>query len=296
MPQTRRDDTTVVRPSGVVPLLVALARPLFAFHMEMYRRDLASAVFPRDERSSAIGGPDPERIAFIGSIAVAGMGVLSHGMTTSSQVATRVARARGRGLSWSELSSPVLTARTAATVPTLSAAGAGAAVIFLGIADVLSATSPRAWERDLRILVERVREEAGPDCAVVFAAIPPLARFRPIPPTACRLIAAQVDRLNTVTERLARELVGVDHVGFPAEAIDSLTVHGLFSWSTLHRTWAEIVAPRVHAALDGVDARRVGVELDERADAPVVAPPSPAIAPGIVVSGSPEGSSSPVVA
>jgi hypothetical protein len=295
MPQNRRDDRTVVRPSGVVPLLVALARPLFAFHMEMYRRDLASAVFPRDERSSAIGGPDPERIAFIGSIAVAGMGVLSHGMTTSSQVASRVARARGRGLSWSELSSPVLTARTAATMPSLSAAGAGAAVIFLGIADVLSATSPRAWERDLRVIVERVREEAGPDCAVVFAAIPPMARFRPIPPAACRLIAAQVDRLNAVTERLARELVGVDHVEFPAEALDSLTVHGLFSWSTLHRTWAEIVAPRVHAALDGVDARRIAVELDGLAEAPIVAPRPTVLAPGIVVSGSTEGSAGRVV-
>ncbi|MBD8704698.1 GDSL-type esterase/lipase family protein [Frigoribacterium sp. CFBP 13712] len=256
MPQPHPDRTVATRFSGPMAVLVTLGRPLLAFHLEMYRRDLASAVFPRDERSPAITGPSPERIAFIGSIAVAGMGVLSHGMTTSSQVASRVAHSRGRGLTWSELTSPVLTARTAVTMSSLSAEGASAAVVFLGIADVLSATSPSAWERDLRLLVGRIRQEAGEECAVVFAAIPPMAQFRPIPPLASRLITGQVDRLNAVTERLSRELIGVDHVDFPLAALADMTVRDLFSWSTLHRRWAEIVAPRVHAALIGVDARR----------------------------------------
>nr|BFF16161.1 hypothetical protein GCM10025699_74640 [Microbacterium flavescens] len=73
--------------------------------MEMYRREVSASIFPRDERCAPIAGPNPERIAFIGSVAVSGLGVLSHGMTTSSQTARRVARARGRGLSWSELTS-----------------------------------------------------------------------------------------------------------------------------------------------------------------------------------------------
>lgn len=272
MAPIRRDDT-VVRSARLPALLLAAGRPLFAFHMEMYRREVSASIFPRDERCAPIAGPNPERIAFIGSVAVSGLGVLSHGMTTSSQTARRVARARGRGLSWSELTSPVLTARTAATMPTLLAEGASAAVVFLGIADVLSVTSADAWERDLRLLIAKVRDEAGEGCAVVFAAIPPMGDFRSIPPVAKRLIAAQIDRLNAVTERLARDLVGVDHVPFPTWELDGMFVQDLFSWSTMHRKWAEAVAPRVHAALDGVDARRVADERDVPAVVAVASTP-----------------------
>jgi len=239
-------------------LLLAAAQPLFRFHLEVYRREMASSIFPRDERSPLIAGPRPERLAFIGSVAVAGLGVLSHGMTTSSQTARRVAESRRRGLSWSELTSPVLTAHTAVTMPSLTAQGADAVVVLLGIADVLGVTSPASWEASLRLLVSRVREEAGPDVAVVVAELPPMADFRPIPPLAKRLITAQIARLDAATRRVAATEDGVTAVPFPAWDLDGLFVQDLFSWATMHRKWAEGLAPSVAAALADVERRRSG--------------------------------------
>lgn len=242
--------------SVVVGGLLAAARPLLGIHFEIYRREMSTSIFPRDECTSRVEGPRPESLAFVGSVAVAGLGVLSHGMTTSSQTAQRVAANRRRGMGWTEVSSPVLTAETASTLPALAAPGTDVAVLLLGIADVLTVTSPASWERSLRKLIERARREAGHDCAVVVAELPPMADFRPIPPLARRLITAQIARLDAVVRRLAREIDGVTAVPFPAWDLDGLFVQDLFSWASMHRTWAEALAPHVSFALDSVEARR----------------------------------------
>ena len=252
-------------PAPLAALLVAAARPLFRVHLELYRREMASSIFPRDERAPLIAGPRPERLAFIGSVAVSGLGVLSHGMTTSSQTAARVADRRGRGLSWSELTSPVLTMHTAATMPSLTTEGADVVVVLLGIADVLAATSAASWEADLRLLVERVREEAGPEVGVVVAELPPMAEFRPIPPVARRVITAQIARLDAASRRVAADDDAVTVVPFPSWSLDGLYVQELFSWASMHRKWAEALAPRVVAALEAVDDRRSAPRRRHRA-------------------------------
>ena len=252
-------------PAPLAALLVAAARPLFRVHLELYRREMASSIFPRDERAPLIAGPRPERLAFIGSVAVSGLGVLSHGMTTSSQTAARVADRRGRGLSWSELTSPVLTMHTAATMPSLTTEGADVVVVLLGIADVLAATSATSWEADLRLLVDRVREEAGPEVGVVVAELPPMAEFRPIPPVARRLITAQIARLDAASRRVAADDDAVTVVPFPSWSLDGLYVQELFSWASMHRKWAEALAPGVVAALEAVDDRRAAPTRRHRA-------------------------------
>jgi hypothetical protein len=268
-PRTRRRGAR----RAVGTLLLGAARPLLRVHLELYRREMASSIFPRDERSPLIAGPRPERLAFIGSVAVSGLGVLSHGMTTSSQTAARVADRRGRGLSWSELTSPVLTMHTAATMPSLTTEGADVVVVLLGIADVLAATSASSWEADLRLLVARAREEAGPDVAVVVAELPPMADFRPIPPVARRLISAQAARIDAATRRVADGDDAVTVVPFPAWDLDGVSVQDLFSWATMHRTWAEALAPGVVAALESAGRRRADrVGRADRAGAGVLSP------------------------
>lgn len=234
--------------------LIRLAKPLLRVHLGLYRREVASAPYPLDEPMFEVAGSRPDRLAFIGSIAVSGFGVLHHGMKASSQVGQRVAAGRNRGCTWTEVTSPTLTARTALREKTLAARDTDTAVLFLGITDVLLGTSTDDWQRDLLLVVDRIRDEAGCSTAVVLAGIPPMTKFRAIPPVAARLIDRQIDALNGASHRLALETDGLSYVPFPAWDVGELFIQDALSWSQMHRLWAKAIAPVVVAALEAVGA------------------------------------------
>jgi len=243
-----KDPSTTAARHRLLAAVVRAAKPLFRLHLALYEHELARSPFPRGERRTSLEGPEPVRLLFVGSIAVEGFGVLDHALTTASQTARLVGSTRRRGVTWDEVSSPVLTAATAARAD-LPGAPADAAVVLLGICDVLLATSGTAWEADLRRLVASVRESAGPDCPVVFAGIPPMAEFRPIPPVAGRLLTHQIGRLNAVTARVARTTPGASWVPFPEWRSEGLYHQELLSWSTMHRRWGQAIAPAVAGAI-----------------------------------------------
>jgi hypothetical protein len=253
------------RHDRLVAALVRVTKPLFRLHLALYEREVARAPFPRDARRTMVDGPDPDRLLFVGSIAVEGFGVLDHDLTCASQTARLVAAGRSRGVTWNEVSSPVLTAAEAARTD-LPAEPADAAVVLLGICDVLLATGGTSWEASLRRLAVRVRESAGPDCRVVYVGIPPMAEFRPIPPVAARLLTRQIDRLNAVTARVALTTPGASWVPFPEWRSEGLYHQELLSWATMHRRWGQAIAPTVVASLGGVGA--VGGPREDDAPAP----------------------------
>ncbi|AMM18881.1 hypothetical protein AX769_00410 [Frondihabitans sp. PAMC 28766] len=234
--------------------LIRLAKPLLRVHLGLYRREVASAPYPVDEPEYEVAGTDPDRLAFIGSIAVSGFGVLRHGMKTSSQVAQRVAAARLRGCTWSEVTSPTLTASNTMREKTLVPQGTRAAVILLGITDVLLGTAPCEWARDLDAVVERIRDESGVETAIVLAGVPPMTEFRAIPPVAARLLTRQIDALNTATAAFACDRAGVTYVPFPVWDVGALFIQDALSWATMHRLWAKAIAPAVIEHLEGAPA------------------------------------------
>jgi hypothetical protein len=242
-------DRRVMSPS-IPTSLIRIAKPLLRVHLGLYRREVASAPYPLDEPMNEVAGSDPDHLAFIGSIAVSGFGVLHHGMKASSQVGQRVAAARGHGCSWTEVTSPTLTARTTLREKTLVQSGTEAAVLFLGITDVLLGTTTDDWHRDLLLVVDRIRAESGRATTVVVAGIPPMTKFRAIPPVAARLIDRQIEALNGTSHRLALETEGVSFVPFPAWDVGELFIQDALSWSQMHKLWAKALAPVVVAALD----------------------------------------------
>jgi len=241
------------RHGRLIAAVVRATKPLFHLHLALYRREVARAPYPRDARRMTVDGPDPDRLLFVGSIAVEGFGVLAHDLTCASQTARLVGSARGRGVTWREVSAPVLTAAEAARVE-LPAGRADAAVVLLGICDVLLATSGSSWEASLRRLAVRVRETAGPDCRIVYVGIPPMAEFRPIPPIAKRLLTRQIERLNALTARVALTTPGASWVPFPEWRSEGLYHQELLSWGTMHRRWGQAIAPTVVTSLVGAEA------------------------------------------
>lgn len=165
-------------------LLLYFARPLLRLHFALYKQDVRRAQFPQDDPEFVIPGPHPDWLVFIGDVAAAGYGVLYHGMTAASQTARLIARDRGRGCLWKTITATDLTAARVARMRTLDAADADAAVIMLGVPDVLLATNATTWAVNLETIVEHIRDQARPNCHIVFAGIPPMAEFRRIPPLA----------------------------------------------------------------------------------------------------------------
>lgn len=235
-------------------LLLRVAKPLLHLHLGIYRRELATAPFPVDEPELTVQGPQPDHLAFVGSIAVSGYGVLHHGMKTSSRTAQQVACERRRGCTWTEVTTPTLTAAGASALPSLVPAGTDAVVLFLGITDVLLVTSAADWCAALERIAERVRAEADSATGVVVAAIPPMAEFRSIPPVAARLLTRQIDTLNAVSQELAERTPGMTYVPFPRWDVGSLFIQDALSWATMHRLWAAAVTPAVMSLLDRRDA------------------------------------------
>lgn len=240
-------DTVTPRRRRLLATAVRVAKPLFRLHLGLYRREIARSPFPRGDQRTSIDGPSADRVLFVGCIAVEGFGVLDHDLSTASQTARLVAATTGRGVDWQRHSNPTMTAASAAV--DLPAAPADVAVVMLGISDVLLATSGTAWETGLRRLARRIRATAGDDCRIVFVGIPPMAEFRPIPPVAKRLLTRQTTRLNALTARVALTTPGASWLPFPEWRSEGLYHQELLSWSTMHRRWAQAIAPAVAASL-----------------------------------------------
>ena len=266
------DRATVLSPI-TISALIYLARPLLRVHLAHYKRDVRHAPFPEDDPEFVIAGPHPDRLLFIGDVAVSGYGVLLQGMTTASQTARILAQNRRRGCVWKTICATDLTAAHVARMPAFEAADVDVAVIMLGVPDVLLATSLTTWAADLRTIADHIRQQAGQDCGIVFAGIPPMADFRPIPPVARTMLMLQVQRLNRVTQVIASE-IDAAYAPFPALRVGEMYVQELFSWKSLHEKWACILAPATAQAMK--QRRGAAQRRAELAPTPITPPAPPA--------------------
>lgn len=223
--------------------VLSLARPLLLMHFTAYVRDVRRAPFPVDAPESRIAGPTPDRVLFIGDVALAGYGVLHHGMSTAFRTAKLISRRRGRGCRWETIAAADLTAARVARMETFHVAGVDTVVIMLGIPDVLLATRATRWATSLRTVAARIRAEAGLQSTIVFVAIPAMEEFRPIPDPARRLLVLQTQRLNRAMRTIASETANAVYVPFPKWELGDRYAPQIFSWKAMHKKLAQAIAP-----------------------------------------------------
>jgi len=222
---------------------LAVARPTLRLHLALYMRDMEAAIFPPHDDVSAIAGPDPERVLFLGDIGVAGYGVLLAGMAMPAQVAGRRAARTGRGVEWEIVASYDMTARKAAAALATRTGGLDIAVVALGIPDVLVATSVTEWTDRLTAIIRSIRAQAGDRCRIVLSGIPPMDRFQPIPMLGRKLLLAQVTRLNRATRLLDDPEHGVVYAPHPDISGTRMHVRDRFSYRVMHAHWADATMP-----------------------------------------------------
>jgi hypothetical protein len=236
--------------------VMRIARPYLRLHLAMYTRTMATATFPLDDRERMVLGPDPHRVLFLGDIGVAGYGVLLPGMAMPAQATARLASATGRGCIWTTVSSSDMTAESALSAVAGRAARVDVAVLALGIPDALMMTSPELWEARLTEVIASTRAQAGAGCRIVLAGIPPMDRFRHLPPAARALLRSQLRRLDSALRRMQDADAGIVYVRFPNLASDRMHVRRGFSFRAMHDLWARAIAP--HLVTPSGNARSAG--------------------------------------
>lgn len=225
--------------------LVKTARPYLRLHLWNYNRTMRRGVFPEQKMERDLPGPDPERVLFVGDIAVAGYGVLLDAMAFPAQVAEIFSTLHKRGCAWQQIAAFDLTAKKAATLIGGDASRIDVAVIALGIPDVLLVTGVHEWETDLTDIVTTIRDTAGDQCRIVLTGVPPMDKFQPMPTRLKNVLAFQLGRLDAATARVASSSHNIAFVPFPADGFASMHMRDAFSFRAMHHLWAAAVAPHL---------------------------------------------------
>lgn len=130
-----------------------------------------------------------------------------------------------------------------------------AAILMIGVPDVLLATSATSWTASLSSIAEAIRGQSGPECCLIFSAIPPMDQFRPIPPLARKLLTLQIRRLDRATQRIATQLPNTRFLPFPDLQNGNGYAEELFPWKSLHKIWAETIAHATANAMEETEKR-----------------------------------------
>ncbi len=136
-------------------------------------------------------------------------------------------------------------------VPMLAPVPADAIVVSVGVNDVTSLTTIRAWKRNLLGLIAALRKHS-PDAVIVFAGMPPLRSFPLIPQPLRRLIGFRGETLDAVTRAVVRECPGVFHVEVEFEmSDDSFCADGFHPSEKSYVVFGEAMTDCLAARLPG---------------------------------------------
>ncbi|MDO7883007.1 SGNH/GDSL hydrolase family protein [Salinibacterium soli] len=128
-------------------------------------------------------GPDPLRLLVLGDSTAAGVGADTQDEALPGQLGRELSALTGRGVSWRAIGENGADARELIERYLDEACALGPQdVVFLSIGanDALGLRSRGAFVRDIRVLLDRLRE-ASPDAAILMSSLPAFFRFELLP-------------------------------------------------------------------------------------------------------------------
>jgi hypothetical protein len=215
-------------------------------------RKFADIPVPRDAPKAHSPGLNSVRVLIFGGGAAIGWGVLSHALALPGALARALSARTGRGADIDVIARSNLTARAAARE--LDVGGLGrydAVVLTLGIGDAGRLTPPRAWQRDLARLVDRIQLAAG-GTEIYLAGIVPLDSLPMFQNRLGALAGAAALALNEASESFCAARDGVTFVRLPGT---TASPSGRFRSATDYEVWADVLATPMSAALQLSDVR-----------------------------------------
>ena len=164
----------------VAPVLVAQGRRL--------RRDtprLADAASPWSgtlEPGPSAAGTAPLKLLVLGDSTAAGVGAESQQQALPGNLARSLSEHYGRGVEWTAVGENGATARDLLErfMPAATAEPCDIVFLTIGANDALGIRSRRAFGRDIRSLLHRLRA-AHPDATILMSSLPAFFRFELLP-------------------------------------------------------------------------------------------------------------------
>lgn len=147
------------------------------------------------------------RLVCIGESTFAGVGVKTHEEGFAGSLAKALSEQMDVAVQWKVYAKSGYTARTVREklVPRITETDADLIVIGLGGNDAFTLNTPWAWQRDIRGLIDALRQKFG-DTPIVFANMPPIREFPAFTPlirfTIGNLVEILGEALHTLTARL----------------------------------------------------------------------------------------------
>lgn len=196
----------------------------------------------------------PIRLLVFGESTAASVGAPTHEEGLAGQVARTCAERTDRSVHWRAHGQRGVTARAAydELLPTLPRASFHAAVVALGVNDVIQLHSPLRWRRDLGRLVANLRARTDHP-PVIVAGMPPIGLFPALPEPLRSVLAWRGRLLDRAAQHFASSTQTVTYVAAPIpgdrEAFCADGVHpappGYALWgASLGRAVAETIRPR----------------------------------------------------
>lgn len=266
--------------------LIGLAEYVFR------RSDRSGDIYPSDEPSGSVDGPDPMRIVVLGESNAIGLGVTRHELGMAGHLARLLAGRNSRGVLWSAIGKPGLRIHDAWEVIGDNHAGiahADVVVLMTGISDTLSLTSRATWSAHMTDTLDLLTEVMPKTARVLITRIPPMDNAGSVSRLARFAAGRQARLFNSLTATLISERKRCSLVDFPSSLAEELWVpEGRQSpYVGMYSAWAASVAEEF-AGSDGSQGSPVASVV------PVSSAPTPSSTKPPVVAALPTVASEPV--
>lgn len=207
------------------------------------------------DRHGRVGqGHQVLRLLVLGESTAAGVGASNHDDSLAGQTAQSLNAMTGASVDWRVLAANGLTATSLrGRLKELPAdTRADLIVIGLGANDVFRLRGPAGWQREIRALIDTVRERCG-FAPVMLSAAPPIGHFPGLPQPLRSVLGLRARLLDHASARLADKMPGVHFVPLEFDVEPGLfAVDGIHPSPHAYRLWGRAVA---YAAIDHLPKR-----------------------------------------
>ncbi|MBT8132767.1 MAG: SGNH/GDSL hydrolase family protein [Gammaproteobacteria bacterium] len=214
---------------------------------------LPEASGPR--QGSIQGEPNQLRVLLLGESTVAGVGATDHNEGLAGRMAQDLSAMTGATINWQVHAANGLTASSLrSSLKKMSVdMRPDVFIIALGANDVFRLQGPGKWRKDLRSLIDTLRDQFG-FAPVMISALPPIGQFPGLPQPLRSVLGLRARLLDHATIELAKKMAGVHFVPlFTTEDPEGLFCSdGIHPSPACYALWARHLA---EATLDRLPKR-----------------------------------------
>jgi lysophospholipase L1-like esterase len=239
-------------------LLVLLMLPLTAAQglwLKYRARRLPGAP---GERRGMTGPGEPLHLLAIGDSIIDGVGVDHMDRALPALFAHALSQELGRAVRWqicgqSGIDIDGLLQR----IDALNAGPVDVILISIGVNDVTGLSSARHWRNSVGRLIDRLRT-AWPSARILFAGLPPMARFPLLPQPLRFTLGWRADTLDSIAAGICRDRPDVWHVPTVIDPrLHTFSDDGYHPSGESCAAWARVLARHVAAESSRPDEQRV---------------------------------------